>query len=55
MDLAFKKTSYSNSSFRPYYDNINYDEAGNQVNQSSPLITSSRELINIVCTLGWRF
>ena len=55
IDLAFKKTTYSDSSFRPYYDYINYDEAGNQVNQSSPLITTNRSLINIVCTLGWRF
>lgn len=54
-DIAAVLTSYPDSVFSPYYDYVNYDADGNEVNVASPRILNHRNLWNVALTIGWRF
>lgn len=54
-DIAAVLTSYPDSVFSPYYDYVNYDVDGNEVNVASPRILNHRNLWNVALTIGWRF
>lgn len=54
-DIAARVINYPHSTFSPYYDYVNYDSTGNEVNVKSPKVLNSRSLWNVALTLGWRF
>lgn len=54
-DIAAVLTSYPSTVFSPYYDYVNYDAAGNEVNMASPRIINHINLWNVALTIGWRF
>ena len=51
-DVAARWTKYPDSAYYPYDDYL-YDDAGNVF--CSPVVYNTRNLFDIVMTLGWRF
>lgn len=54
-DLAVRRTFYPEQSFAPYYDYENFNAEGVQTNYASPRIFNSRNVWDVVLTLGFRF
>ena len=55
MDLAARRTNYPDSNFAPYYDYENFDAQGVQKNYASPRLLNTRNIWDVVMTLGFRF
>ena len=55
MDLAARRTNYPNSAFAPYYDYQNFDSTGKENNYPSPRLLNTRNVWDVVMTLGFRF